>query len=154
MENRDEEFARARDAALAMLSRSPRSRREIEDRLGEKGFGCDSVKRAVALMIKCNYVNDAEYARDYVKSRIAAGNYGPYRVRAELRAKGIDAEQIEDALTQSSEDYDEAEAVRALLLRKRIDAGEIDRSERKRIEEMLGRRGFSFQAIKEALRVE
>ncbi len=144
---------RAKGQALKYLSSRPRTEKEIERRLFEVGFD-DSVSADTTDWLRENgYVDDADYAEQYAKSRMSASGYGPQRVERELMKRGIDRKLAENAVQDAYPD-DEVEGAamaqaekRALsLMRSESDA----RKRRKKLMDFLVRRGFSYETARNA----
>ncbi len=81
-------FARARDTALRYLSYKPRTLRETMKRLKEDEYPDAVIKRVLVLMVKYRYINDRQYARDYIEER-ARAHYGAFRIKRELTLRGV-----------------------------------------------------------------
>mgnify|MGYP001569271719 CR=1 FL=1 len=94
--------------------------RYLERKLFERGWGGEDepqIGPLVAQMAGLGYVDDRQYAEMRAASLTRRG-YGGRRIRADLRAAGIDADDAEPALPT---DEDEArEAALAFARRKRI----------------------------------
>lgn len=146
-------FIKARDTALHFLASRPRTRHEITERLNTEGYLSDVTERVLALMEKYRYIDDAQYAQDYMESRLRQGNYGPYRIKQELKMKGISNELIEDAFRQMESEYGEAAVAREWLQKKRYDTRNTDYAQKKRCTDALIRRGFSYTAIRQAFKL-
>ena len=71
----------------------------------------------------------------------------------ELVQKGIDKEQITNALNEFYVDEDEEEAIRLLAIKKRIDISESDVIEKKKFCDYLLRKGFSYGSVRKVLEV-
>ena len=139
------------DAALKYLETRPRTYYETVKRLKERGFEADEITRAMELVLKYGYIDDKQYAQEYALSRIGTGNFGPRRIKQELRLKGIDGALIDGAIARAMESHDETEAAKGFIMKKRVDLSSLDIKGRKRLSDMLARRGFSYSAIKTAL---
>ncbi len=101
--------ARARAAVYRLLARRARSAREIEERLTRRGFDPPLVARTLAHLQAAGYLDDARFAREWVAAR--AGRYGPRRLAAELRQKGIAEDQVRAALQSLPDDAAEEHAL-------------------------------------------
>ena len=144
-------YADARESALKYLSARPRTFRETVKRLEEYEYPSDVITRVMELLLKYNYIDDKQYAFDYSASRLKSGKYGPRRVKNELKQKGVEADLIDEAFENAASVYDETEAAREWLRKKRFSINEADAAGRKRVSDALARRGFSWSAIREAL---
>ena len=96
-------------------------------------------------------LNDADFARQWVEAR-SGRKLGRSRIAQELRRKGIDADEAEEALSAIGEDDQLADAI--ALAEKAAAHAKPDEDPRKtyqRIAAMLARRGFRWDIAKEAL---
>jgi regulatory protein len=87
----------AYQAALKMLSRRDYFRVELEDRLARKGYQTEEIERAMDKCSHLNLVNDARLAERFVEFRSADRGWGPRRLVAELRRRGVAGELAEEA---------------------------------------------------------
>ena len=92
-------------------------------------------------------LNDADFARQWVEAR-SGRKLGRSRIAQELRRKGIDADEAEEALSAIGEDAQLADAEKAAA---RAKSDEDPRKTYQRIAAMLARRGFRWDITKEAL---
>ncbi len=136
----------AKARALRMLGARAMSRRELVDKLLEKGETPEDAAEAADYLEAVGYLNDAQYAASLVRHYTGRG-YGPGRVRQELFRRGVPRELWEEALEELPEDTDTLDA----LIRRRLRGREADEKELKRLTDMLLRRGFSWSDIKAAL---
>ena len=144
-------FFDAREAALRYLSYKPRTMRELETKLAQIGYQGAVIAKVINLMVKYGYIDDKQYTNDYINSRIRMGNYGLYRIKNELRKKGVDIEIIENGINSLENGYDEVLAIMGVLKQKKFDAKNIDGRELKRYTDMLARRGFSYASIRKGV---
>jgi regulatory protein len=145
-------FIKARDTALRYLSARPRSFYEMEKRLNEDEYPPEIIARVMKILIRYNYINDRKFSAEYAASRLRIGAYGPYRIRQELKNKGIADEIIEQAV--KAPDYDEVTAIKNWLKRKCYDPLTADKNQKRRFTDALIRCGFTFSAIKDAMKEE
>ena len=144
-------YTKAQEKAMRYLATQPRSQYEVEKKLREDAYSDETIERVVSLLLRYGYINDAQFAVDYAQSRKRHGQYGPSRIRAELRRKGVGPDHISEALQQEDGEYDEVSAIIAYLGRKRI-VDITDSIKRKRIVDALHRRGFAYGPIQAALK--
>lgn len=141
------DYFRAKQYLFDMLARKPRTLKEAERKLREKKFLPESIRKSVALATEYGYLSDERYAEDYVET--GSRSKGAYRLRAELRKKGVSAEHIERALGElTREDEDEcAMRLAAKRLKREPDEKDIERTLR-----YLAARGISYDSAKRAVR--
>ena len=87
----------AREHAIRLLARREHSLRELRRKLASRGHDADIVEEALAEVARDGVQSDARFAEGYVRSAIGRG-HGPVKIRADLRARGIDAEGAAKAL--------------------------------------------------------
>jgi len=136
----------AKSRALRMLGTRQMSRRELVDKLTQKGETEENAAAAADFMERIGAVNDEEYSKAIVRHYSKKG-YGAARIKQELSRRGIPRELWDEALCELPEGD---EAIDALIARK-LAGREPDKREVKRLTDMLLRRGFSWGQIKAAL---
>ena len=144
----DEQMRRAaRARALRMLSRREHASRELVCKLRERGYAPPMVEALVAELAQEGWVSDARYAAALVQDRCSRG-YGPLRIRAELRHRGVD-----EALADSQLQWSDAEWSRLAQqwCAKRFgEPSAVSRKERERRFRWLLNRGFTREQIRKS----
>ena len=74
--------------------------------------------KVLARLVEMRFIDDNRYAVTYVREKSRLSGWGVHKIRAGLRAKGIDARIIEEALTQLPDKEAGNERLRELLQRK------------------------------------
>lgn len=136
----------AKARALRLLGARPMSRRELTDKLQEKGVTPEDAQEAADYLERLGYLNDAQYAASLARHYSQKG-YGPARVRQELYRRGVPRELWEEALAELPEDTKALDS----LIDRRLRGTQPDRKELRRLTDMLLRRGFSWGQVKSAL---
>ncbi|MCH9643385.1 MAG: recombination regulator RecX [Gammaproteobacteria bacterium] len=95
-----------RHRALDLLSAREHSAQELRRKLIGKGFDADDIAPLIETLQQENLLNDQRFAESYVHYRSQSG-YGPVRIRAELRQRGVADELIDDSLYNSELDWPE-----------------------------------------------
>ncbi|MFZ1730658.1 MAG: RecX family transcriptional regulator [Bacteroidota bacterium] len=112
-----EEFDNAvqakRNAELFIAVRM-RSEREVRQRLHRQGFPDDVIEEVITTFRRVNLLNDAEFARMWVRDRLALRPRSASMLRRELRAKGVTEEVADQVLSDAFEETEEADVARAL----------------------------------------
>ena len=140
----------AMSRAGRLLTLRQRTESEMTDRLGGAGFQAPVVAEAVARLKGLSLIDDAAFARAWIEERMRRKGTGPAVLRAELLAKGIDQTTVDQAVAEALPDeVAKATAVAAGLL------GGVTRlplpKQISRLSGALARRGFSEDAVQEAL---
>ena len=135
----------AKMRAVRIVAASNVSKKDLKQRLIQKGENPADAADAVAWMEEMHLVDDAETARQIV-SRCAAHGYGIQRAKQALYEKKIPKEYWEDALS----DYpDQTQAIMSFLRSRLADCS--DQREMKRATDALLRRGHSYGDVRRAL---
>lgn len=132
--------------ALRILGKRNMSRREIIDRLVQKGESEQTAQATADWLCDIGLVNDAEYAAMIVRHYAARG-YGRVRIRDELYRRGIEKELWEEA-QNALPDMDETAFS---VLCAKLKGTRPDKNEMRRVANSLYRRGFSWDEIKPAI---
>jgi regulatory protein len=136
-----------RAQAVRLLARREYSRAELEARLIAKGAARSEVAAVLDELAALGYVSNERYARAIAEQK--AGRYSRRNISSELKAKGVDADDIDAALAAA--DIDDASALEALWQR-RFGRPPADNREKARQVRFLQARGFSLSAILGLLR--
>lgn len=149
----------ARSIVLRQLTLAPKSRRQLELKLAERGVPDNVAATVLDRFEQVQLVDDVEFARMWVSSRARTRSLARGALRRELAEKGIAPEDAEAALEQLSGE-DEMAAARELVRRK-LRPGQVpgDRTERdkatRRLASMLARKGYppalAFKVVSEEL---
>lgn len=144
------------DYAVALLARRMRTIAELKTLLRRRVDGETEIgKTLVALVIRRlkdhGYVNDAKYAAAYSTFRRDNEKFGPRRVVADLKAKGVHREIIDKTVDSIFREVDEEKQAREFLRRKRLKKPS-EGKQAARIFRQLVRAGFGAKTIFEILR--
>ncbi len=85
--------------AIGRLACRDHGSAELAAKLKRKGFSGRAVERAIATCLRLGYLDDRKFAAGITAIQARKG-FGPAKVRALLRAKGLDRETIDQALDQ------------------------------------------------------
>ena len=132
--------------AANMISARPLSRRELVKRLREKGALESDAEAAANWLEEIGALNDADYASMLVRHYGGMG-YGEAKIRDELYRRGVGRELWEDALAASPD----AQETIARVIAQKTKGRALDEKGRKRLSDMLLRRGFAWRDVRAAL---
>lgn len=135
----------AKSRALKIINTRPMSKKEMRDRLIEKGEEPDNAALCAEWLCEMGLINDESYAGNVVRHYAAKG-YGEGRIRQELNRHGIPRELWDLALSEMPEQDDRLER----FIRSRLTDID-DKAQVSKISNALYRRGFSWDEIKHAL---
>ncbi len=93
-----EEQTKVKQAALHYLSYRPRTEQELDRYLERAGFEKRHREVVIAELSNLGYIDDRQFAVQWIRSRREIKGYGSLRLRQELQQKGIASEIIEELL--------------------------------------------------------
>jgi regulatory protein len=139
--------------AIRMLQRRPRSRRDVVQALRRKGVNEHLVQAIVADLQRDGLVDDAQFARLWVRDRLTLRPSGRRRLRHELLAHGVNAAIADEILTNSLPADRESEVALAQARRRAVRlAGLPQDVALRRLAAWLQRRGFSGDIVARVMR--
>jgi regulatory protein len=121
----------------------------LERRADDKGV----VKQVLDRLKEHDYLDDARYARQFVRLHAENRKQGAFRIARDLRARGVPDRYIEAALAERARQSNEGEVVRARLERRlKSLRGPLDERRTASLYRSLLRAGFSAGTIRQELR--
>lgn len=146
-----------RKIVLRQLAMGPRTRRQLEDKLRDRGTAPDVVARVLDRMGEVGLVDDEAYAEMFVRSQQETKGLAASALRHELRRKGV-ADEVVDAALEEVDPEREKEQARALVERRLRTMRGLDREvQTRRLAAHLARKGYgpgvAYQVVREALDV-
>lgn len=136
--------------ALKFLNYRPRSVHEVKQKMEELGFGESVIDTVVNELLTKNYLNDREYAGNWISSRVRSKPRSQKMIRYELQKKLIPEDIIQEALEAAPNDNELALCLGKKYLRRFAQIE--DKEFIKKITGVLARRAFSFSVIKTVLK--
>ncbi len=148
----EKNLASAKQIAFQLLKFRSRSRQEIVERLRRKGFPEEIITQTLDFLARLKYIDDTQFAVSWAQSRLAKP-LGLRRILFELEQKGVNKEVIEETLSKiKSSGYRETEVIDRMAKEKFKKIKSPDKYQAKsRVYGFLMRRGFSPEAVKEAV---
>ena len=145
-----EEGHRATESALRLVSYRARSESEIRQRLSRKHFSVPAIDVAINQMRDWGYINDQEFARQWVASRESHRPRSSRLMKRELASKGVDIQTAEKAVEEA--DIDDFAVALDLAQRwmPRIEREDAE-TQRRRLTGYLQRRGFGWDVVRRVL---
>lgn len=90
--------------ALKLLAAREHSRWELERKIKARGYDADAIEPILSGLLEQGLIDEARLAQTYVAERVGKG-FGPLRIRAELRDKGLSDEAIDPHLEGMQKDW-------------------------------------------------
>ncbi|MBQ7713358.1 MAG: regulatory protein RecX [Oscillospiraceae bacterium] len=135
-----------RARAANMIAARPLSRKELQKRLRDKGAADADAEAAADWLEDIGALDDLAYARAVVRHYSGSG-YGEAKLRDELRRRGVARELWDEAL----ETAPDAQETITRVIASKTKGIAPDEKERKKLSDMLLRRGFAWRDVKAAL---
>ncbi|MGD8374529.1 MAG: RecX family transcriptional regulator [Acidobacteriota bacterium] len=143
-------LVRARRAARVLLARRPRTVQELRRALKRHEPG--AVERVIGELVAAGSLDDRRTGMEWLRYVRECRPMGRLRLRAELRKRGLEREQIEALLVEYYQAATEAEDLQRALDRLRARGGGAgDPAALRRLAARLGRRGFAAADVLAAL---
>jgi regulatory protein len=148
----------ARQICLRLLATAPRTRAQLATALRRRRVPEDVAEAVLSRFAELRLIDDAAFAQAWVESRHHGRGLARRALSAELRQRGVAAEQVRAAIG-SLGDQDELATARRLVA-KRIEAtrGRPLPARVRHLVGMLARKGYpaglAFQVVREALEEE
>lgn len=145
----EREADEVREQAIRLLARREHSARELAFKLVRRGVPEALAEAVIDGLTQEGLQSDARYAESWVRHRVEQG-YGPLRIRAELRERGVPDHLAGPALAEAETEIDWAEQARQAWAR-RFGGAPADLRERARQQRYLERRGFAAGHIRQVM---
>jgi len=144
--------AEAYATAVGLLARREHSARELGGKLHSRGFDPAVVESVLARLVDTRLQSDERYAEVYLRQRSGKG-FGPERIRAEMRERGVSDSLIAASFHRAEEEgevdwFELAVAVYGKKFGNRPIEDMKDRAKRQRF---MQYRGFNHEQIAEAI---
>lgn len=145
----EDNYGKGKEYALRIIERGMKSKKELQDKLRLKEYGEKDTDRIIHFMEEYGYIDDAKYARYYIESY--KNSKSKLIIKHSLMTKGIDQETIEKYLPLIK-DETEKDKIKALAVKKYKSLKGKNKNEiRRKLSDMLFRRGYEYHLIKEAV---
>jgi regulatory protein len=155
----DNPEARAREVCLRLLTFAPRTRAQLADALRKRGIPDEIADEVLSRFVDVGLIDDAAFARAWVESRHYSRGLAGRALSAELKQRGVAADEIRAAIDEQLGPDAEVSAARRLIDRKLESTRGLPPEQRtRRLAGLLARKGYpaglAFRVIREALEAE
>lgn len=138
----ESDFGKNYIRALDLISRRPRSIKEIRDYGFRKQWLPENTDRVIERLVDHGYLNDNAFAKMYARSRMSQNRYSLKRIRLDLRNKGISGDIIDQVLADTNNDTTALD---------RLVAKKYSRYDETKLKAYLARNGFRYDDINSAI---
>ncbi len=150
-----EDFEKYYIMAANFLSYRSRSEKEIRDKLKSKNAKEDIIEKVVATLKEQKFVNDEQFAREWIRSRTTYRMKSKRIIKIELLKKGIDKDIIDKVMAEGDEEtgpVNDLEQARKLVESRIVRYKGMTKYEiYQKLGGFLSRRGFDWETIKAAI---
>lgn len=99
---KEDEFIKCKNSALRTVEKTYKTEKELKDKLMEKGFEEDTIKKSLDFLKEYNLLNDEKYTEMYIKDRLRS--QGRNKIKYSLIRKGVSEEIILDKMANIDDD--------------------------------------------------
>ncbi|MGN6677373.1 MAG: regulatory protein RecX [Streptosporangiaceae bacterium] len=151
----DDPEAVARLICLRQLTAAPRTRAQLAETLRRRGVPDDAAEAVLGRFTEVGLIDDATFAKAWVESRHYGRGLGRRALAAELNQRGVEREDIQEAVAKLSPETELSTARLLVERRLRATAGLPAQARLRRLVGMLARKGYpaglSYRVVREAL---
>lgn len=143
---RQDDVSKAKERAVQLISRRPRSVAEIERYLRNKDFDDHVIEQAITRLQEVGLLDDDAFARYWVEQRDTFKPRSHLALRQELQQKGVNRAAIEAAVS----DVDQTAAAQRAAEKQARRYQHLSEDEfRNKLGGFLQRRGFNYEVIRQ-----
>ncbi len=136
------------NSALRLLGYRMRSCAEMKQRLLEKKYPINIIEETIDRLLSIKYLNDTKFVEAFAHDKVKIKKIGPLELRRELIPHKIESELLERTIKKIYEKYLVFDLIKQLLDKKKIQFGtKLEQKTKKRILDLLNRKGFSWNEI-------
>lgn len=138
---------RATVRAMNLLKVRPYTVKGLTDKLIEGGYPDNAVKAALDYVFSYHYLDDEQYARDYVDTYKDRKNKA--KLRQDLMTKGVSSDIIDMVFEEELEDNDlEIQQIQNFMRKKSFDSDNASYEEKMKFMASLCRKGYSPELVR------
>ncbi len=150
--------AQARLICLRLLTAAPRTRTQLAQAMSRRGVPADAAETVLSRFADAGLIDDAAFARAWVESRHHGRGLSRRTLSAELRRRGIESEEIREAVGTLDPEQEVATARRLVEQKLASTRGRPPEARARQAAGLLARKGYppglTFRLIREAMEQE
>jgi regulatory protein len=143
----EDDIRKAYNRALHYLSSRMRSEGEVRTYLLEKEIDAPIIQEVILKLYEYKFLNDEQYAISYVRTQMNTTDKGNIVIKRELKERGIREELIEKAIQEYSFEAQLETAQKLCVKMVNKNKKDSDLILKQKLEQMLVRKGYSFDII-------
>lgn len=146
----EKERRRAMNYALRLLSYRGRAQKELKERLKMRGYSEAVINTTIESLKEMSLIDDKKFAMLFAQDRLNLAKRGIRAIYAELLKKGVPKPMVTEAISQIKQD--EITVAKNLIEKYRKRYARLEpENQKKKLHDLLLRRGFSFPTIEAVL---
>lgn len=138
---------RAKHRAIAILAKRDKTEKELREKLQQSLTDTQSLEETISYMKSCGYVDDEQYARDYLYFK--KGRKSFLQIKMELQKKGISSQVLEEVFEEEGGQKIEDILVQVKKYMKKF--SDLDFVAKQKIYAHFARKGYAGDLIREAM---
>lgn len=138
---------RAKHRAIAILAKRDKTEKELREKLQQSLTDTQSLEETISYMKSCGYVDDEQYARDYLYFK--KGRKSFLQIKMELQKKGISSQVLEQIFEEEGGQQIEDILVQVKKYMKKFPS--LDFVAKQKIYAHFARKGYAGELIREAV---
>lgn len=138
---------RAKHRAIAILAKRDKTESELREKLAQSLTDTQSLEETIAYMKSCGYIDDIQYARDYIYFK--KGRKSFLQIKLELQKKGISSQVLETVFEEEGSQQMDDILMQVKKYMKKFP--ELDFASRQKIYAHFARKGYAGDLIREAM---
>ncbi len=143
------ELDKTYNRALYYLQYGPRTEFQMKNYLLQKGFGQEYIERVIQKLIDNNYLNDLEYAKNFIIEKQTIKLKSISYIKAHLKKRGIQNEIINKSI-EDLDNQDQHEIIKILINKKYKQNSKLH--DKQKMTQYLLRQGFIYNDVSKAIK--
>ena len=137
--------------ALRLINKKALTKKEVYLKLKDNDHDIEIINKVLNELEKQGYINDKVYSNSYLNNKIITTTHGPNRIRKELKDKGVNAEIIDDSLSNYTEEIEKEKIEKIIRRQVNSNHNKSNNYMIKKIRNELLSEGFRSDLVEEIL---
>lgn len=132
-------------------SRQERCISEVRDKLVRMGVDSQDVGSIIERLVEEKYIDEKRYISFYINDKFRFNGWGRIKIRYQLASKGLNADDVEDAICRMDEEEYESALYDLLASKKKTMRNKDVWQQKTSLVRYAYSRGFEYECIKRVL---
>ena len=143
----EERFDKYKTRVFKYVLYKPRTEKEVYYKF--KNFEDSDIylKKVIELLKELKYIDDKRYAEMYIEDSINIKRLSRFEIRNKLREKGINNQDIYDAIEKYSDELRSKEIDNVIQILKKKEYVYLEEDKKRKVENYLYRKGYANESI-------